>query len=139
MWMALMITGNNGGGNGGDDGSDCGIDAGGDSGGNVNFIIWGCWSDSGQEDSFHNDEDMLLVIETVMLDGATTDTMLSIWEINQDHNRHICKTSKDNSLDRLAYAAVATNNIVGSLHSKSLILRLFVGRWFCSPITHGPC
>lgn len=72
--------GNNGGGNGGDDGMDCSTDAGGDSGGNVDFIIWGCWSDYGQEDSLHNGEDMLLVIETVMLDEAMTDTMLSIWE-----------------------------------------------------------
>lgn len=72
--------GSDSGGNGGDDGSDYGIDVGGGGGGNVDFIIWGCWSIMAKKAVFIMVRMMPLVIETVMLGGVMTDTMLSIWE-----------------------------------------------------------
>lgn len=72
--------GSDSGGNGGDGGSDCGIDVGGGSGGNVDFIIWGCWSIMAKRAVFIMVRMMPLVIETVMLGGVMTGTMLSIWE-----------------------------------------------------------
>lgn len=72
--------GSDSGGNGGDDGSDCGIDVGDGSGGNVDFTIWGSWSIMAKKAVFIMVKMMPLVIETVMLGGAMTDTMLSIWE-----------------------------------------------------------
>lgn len=68
-------------GNGGGDGSDYDIDVGGGGGGgDVDFIIWGCWSIMAKKAVFIMVRMMPLVIETVMLAGAMTDTMLSIWD-----------------------------------------------------------